>query len=509
MTVRALRVLPLALTASALMWSQSSFANKANDTLVYASNSWPENISPYHNNLREGVILGHLAWDTLIYRDPSSGKYQPMLATDWKWQDPTHLLVNLRHDVKFQNGDPFSADDVAFTFNYALSPDSKIVTLQNVDWIKQVNKTGDYQVVFELKQPFPAALEYLSGPLPIYPEKYFKKVGLDGFDKAPIGTGPYQIVKVINGQEADLVKNPHYFKESPIGQVHISKLRFVLIPDSDTRLAQLMTGQVDWIWRVPSDQAEQLKGMPNITVASGETMRIGYLTLNSRGTDDANSPLKKLKVREAINYAMNRDGLANELVRGGSRPLYTPCFPEQFGCDTAAAKQYPYDPEKAKQLLAEAGYPDGFSTDIYAYRDRDYAEAIIGDLRKVGIIAKLHFMNYAALRSEMRAGKVPMSFQTWGSYSINDVSASIGVYFNGGADDEDQDSQVHQWLKVADTSVEPTERKANYSKAIKKITEQAYWAPLFSYSSNYAFTSDLNFKAYPDELPRFWEASWK
>ncbi len=503
------RTLPLAISSVLALGSQVALAGKSDDTLVYASNSWPENISPYHNNLREGVILSHLAWDTLVYRDPANGKYLPMLATDWEWKDTTHLVLNLRKDVKFHNGDSFSAKDVAFTFNYALQPESKVVTLQNISWIKQVNVTGEYQVEFELVNPFPSALEYLAGPLPIYPKDYFEKVGLVGFSKAPVGTGPYKITKIINGQEADMELNDEYFAGSPIGKPTIGKLKFVLIPDPDTRLAQLMTGQVDWIWRVPSDQAEQLKAMPNLTVLSSETMRVGFLTLNSRGTDQADSPFAKLKVREAINYAINRDGLANQLVRGGSRPLDTPCFPDQFGCETQAAVHYDYSPEKSKQLLAEAGYPDGFETDIYAYRDRDYAEAVIGDLRKIGIKAKLHYMTYAALRDDLRAGKVPMSFQTWGSYSINDASAIISVYFKGGLDDEDKDAEVKGWLETADTSVDDNVRKEFYSKAIEKITEQAYWAPMFSYTSNYAFTSDLNFKAYPDELPRFWEASWK
>ncbi|QMV13878.1 ABC transporter substrate-binding protein [Vibrio spartinae] len=500
---------PFAIASILVMGSQSATAGKSDDTLVYASNSWPENISPYHNNLREGVILGHLAWDTLVYRDPASGKYLPMLATDWKWVDSTHLVLNLRQGVKFQNGDRFSAQDVAFTFNYALTPESKVVTLQNISWIKHVNVLDDYKVEFELDKPFPAALEYLAGPLPIYPKEYFEKVGLVGFNKAPIGTGPYQITKVINGQEADMKLNANYFKGSPIGKPKIGKLKFVLIPDPETRLAQLMTGQVDWIWRVSSDQADQLKAMPNLSVLSSETMRVGFLTLNSLGTDRENSPFKDLKVRQAINYAINRDGLANQLVRGGSRPLYTPCFPDQFGCQTDAAVKYEYSPEHAKKLLAEAGYPDGFDTDIYAYRDRDYAEAVIGNLRKVGIRAKLHYMNYAALRDDMRAGKVPMSFQTWGSYSINDASAIISVYFKGGSDDQDKDQEVKSWLEIADTSVDPEVRKSYYSKAIKKISQQAYWAPMFSYTSNYAFTSDLNFTAYPDELPRFWESSWK
>ena len=132
----------------------SAWATKADDTLVYASDSAPENISLYHNNVREGVILAHLIWDTLVYRDPNTGKYEPMLATAWKWDDDKHISFDLRKDVKFQNGDVFSADDVVFTFNYALAPESKIVTLQNVDWIEKVEKVDDYKVQFTLKKSY-------------------------------------------------------------------------------------------------------------------------------------------------------------------------------------------------------------------------------------------------------------------------------------------------------------------------------------------------------------------
>ncbi|MDH2434427.1 ABC transporter substrate-binding protein [Pokkaliibacter sp. MBI-7] len=503
-----LALLNTLLASSLTVLSGAALASKADDTLVYASDSEPENVSPYHNNLREGVILAHLAWDTLLYRDPASGDYKPMLATDWQWEDPTHLLLHLRKGVTFHNGDPFTADDVVFTFNYVTSPDSKVVTRQNTDWIDHAEKVDDFTVRLVLKKPFPAAFEYLAGPTPIYPAKYFQKVGLEGFSKAPVGTGPYKITAVLSGQGVNLERYDNYFAGSPIGKPAIGKLKFEVIPDADTRIAQLMTGAVDWIWRVPSDQADSMKSMPNISVLSGETMRVGYLALDDRGTSSPDSPFKNVKVREAINYAINRDALANELIRGGSQPLYTPCFPQQFGCDTEAAVKYPYDPAKARELLKEAGYPNGFETDIYAYRERDLAEAMIGDLRKVGITAKLHYLTYAALRTEQRAGKTPIVFQTWGSFSVNDVSAFTSVYFNGGADDQAKDEQVQQWLAAADSSIDPAVRKENYSKAIARITKEAYWAPMFSYSSNYAFSSELKFKAYPDELPRFYEASW-
>jgi peptide/nickel transport system substrate-binding protein len=504
------RALLSILVAGSLMGAAAPvFADKASDTLVFAASLEPENVSPYHNNAREGIILSRLAWDTLIYRDPKTSEYKPLLATTWKWEDPTHILLTLRKGVTFQNGDAFTADDVVFTFNYVNTPEAKVVTKQNVNWIDRAEKVDDFTVRVVLKQPFPAALEYLSGPTPIYPAKYFQQVGIDGYSKAPIGTGPYKITKVLSGEGVEMERNENYFEGGPIAKPAISKIKFQVITDPDARLAQLMTGGIDWTWRVPSDQADELRMMPNLEVVSSETMRVGYLAMDVASEQQKNSPFQNKLVREAVNYAINREGLANELVRGGSRPIYTPCFPTQFGCDTAAAKKYDYNPEKAKALLAEAGYPDGFETDFYAYREMDLAEAMLGDLRAVGIKVKLHMLTYAALRKEQRSGNVPIAFQTWGSYSVNDASAMISVYFKGGADDLSRDKRVISLLEVADSSVDPVIRKENYSAAIKIISEEAYWAPMFSYSSNYAFSNDLNFTAYPDELPRFVESSWK
>lgn len=497
------------ITCSLLGVAAPAMANKADDTLVFAASLEPENVSPYHNNAREGIILSRLAWDTLIYRDPSTSEYQPMLATSWEWEDPTHILFTLRKGVTFQNGDAFTADDVVFTFNYVNTPEAKVVTKQNVNWIDRAEKVDDYTVRVILKQPFPAALEYLSGPTPIYPAKYFQEVGIEGYSKAPIGTGPYKITEVMSGEGVNLERYENYFSESPVKKPAISKIQFRVITDPDARLAQLMTGAIDWTWRVPSDQADELRAVPSLNVISSETMRVGYLAMDTFSAQQKDSPFQNKLVREAVNYAINRDALANELVRGGSRPIYTPCFPTQFGCDVSAAKKYPYDPEKAKALLAEAGYPNGFETEFYAYREMDLAEAMLGDLRAVGINVKLNMLTYAALRKEQRSGNVPIAFQTWGSYSVNDASAMISVYFKGGADDMTHDKKVISLLEQADSNVDPKIRQGSYSEAIKTITEEAYWAPMFSYSSNYAFSSDLNFTAYPDELPRFVESSWK
>ena len=125
-----------------------------------------------------------------------------------------------------------------------------------------------------------------------------------------VGTGPYKAVSVVAGEGVTMEINKDYFPDSPQGKPHIGHLKFRVIPDAETRLAELMTDGVDWTWRVTPDQAVDLKGMQSLTVTSGETMRIGFLILDARGTSTENSPMKHLKVRQAINHAINRNAVS-------------------------------------------------------------------------------------------------------------------------------------------------------------------------------------------------------
>lgn len=487
----------------------AALAGKAADTLVYASDSDLENVSPYHNNMREGVILMHHVWDGLVLRDVKTGKYVPLLAKSWTWIDPTTLELALRTDVKFHNGDPLTADDVVFTVNYVLTPEAKVVAKQNVMWMAGAEKVDAHTVRIKLKEPFPAAMEYLAAAVPIYPKAYFEKVEIEGFAKAPVGTGPYKIVSATSGQGVKMVRNPDYMKDGPKGQPKIGKLDFRVIPDGESRVAELMTGGVDWIWRVPSDQADSLRSVPEISVLSSETMRVAFLIFEMQSDDPAMKPFKDERVRKAVSMAIDRQAMVDNLVRGGSRVMNAACFVEQTACVQDTVVKYAYDPAKAKALLKEAGYPDGFDTEMYAYRERDYAEAMIGYLQAVGIKAKLNFLKYPAMRGELHAGKSPITMNTWGSYSVNDASAFTGNYFKGSGDDRSRDPEVAAWLKEADSIVDESKRLELYGKALKRISEKAYVLPLFSYSANYAFTKDLAFTAQPDELPRFYAASWK
>jgi len=483
-------------------------AGKKDDTLRWASDKEVESVDAYYNTAREGIILARLIWDQLLYRDPESGEYKPMLASGYKWVNATTLEFDLRKGIKFHNGEKFDADDVVYTINWVTNPDNKVKSQSNVNWMKNAEKLGEYKVRINLKAPFPAALEYLAGPVVIYPNEYYAKVGPKGMSEHPVGTGPYKVTEVQPGKSVSFEKNTDYFKDSPQPQPSIGKLVFRTIPEMNTQVAELVTGGLDWIWQVPKDQAEQLANAPGVTVIPGETMRVAYISM-ATWDKAGNSPMRSLKVREAVAHAIDREAIVKNLVGGKSRVLNSPCFPTQFGCTDKGMVRYDYNPAKAKKLLAEAGFPNGFPIDFGAYRERPYAEAMVGYLREVGITANLRWLQYAALRDGVRKGEFPFVFMTWGSYSVQDTSAFTGNFFKFTSDDIWQDEQVKKWLDEADTSIDPNVRKANYQKALAKVVKDAYMLPLFSYSINYAFTSDLAFHSDVDEVPRFVGAKWK
>ncbi|HSE77142.1 MAG TPA: ABC transporter substrate-binding protein [Alphaproteobacteria bacterium] len=483
-------------------------AGKREGVLKFAYNQVPENIDSYFNNVRIGVILSHHIWDQLIYRDPDSNDYKPSLATGWRWIDDKTLEFDLRRGVKFHNGEPFDADDVVYTLNFVSKPENKVVTQNNVNWIASAEKVDAYKVRINLKQPFPAALEYLAGPVVIYPNEYYAKVGPKGMNEKPVGSGPYMVTEHQPGRLVRLERNKEYFKDSPRPQPTIDKIELRLIPDVNTQMAELIAGGLDFIMHISPDQAQQLKAVPHLNVIAGETMRIVFLHMNSLDKAPV-AAFKDKRVRQAIAHAIDRQAMLKAVVGEGARVLHTNCFPSQFGCTDEGATRYDYNPAKAKQLLAEAGFPNGFEFDFYAYRERHQTEAMIGYLRAVGIKANLRYMQYAAMRDAIRKGDVPLAHQTWGSFSVNDVSASTPVYWKFLDDDVTRDPQVRDWLETGDTSVDPKARKEAYAKALKKIADEAYSVPLYSLPVSYATSKELDFKPYPDEIPRFWEAKWK
>jgi peptide/nickel transport system substrate-binding protein len=485
-----------------------ALADKAHNTIRFAYDQQPESIDPFFNNVRIGFIIGQHVWDTLVYRDPTSGEYKGQLATAWRRVDERTVEFDLRKGVKFHNGQEFTAEDVVYTLNFVAKPENKVVTQANVNWIDHAEKIEPYKVRVVTKQPFPAMLEYLAGPVVIHPHEYYESVGPSGQNKNPIGSGPYRVASHVVGKSITLERNPDYFKDSPKPQPSVARIEIRFIPDAQTRMAEMMSNGLDFAMNVFKDQAEQMGTLPMLQVVSGETMRIAFLQINRR-PETPTAALSDERVRKAINHAIDRDSMVKHVVGAGSRVINTICFPGQFGCTDEGATRYPYDPAKARQLLTEAGFPKGFRVEIVAYRERQQTEAIIGYLRAVGIDATLRFLQYPALREHVRANQAGLAHQTWGSFSVGDVSACTPVWFGFSDEDTAKDPEVRDLLKQGDTSIDPEARKDAYRKALSLIAERAYAVPLYSLPSYYVATADLNFKAYPDEVPRFWEMSWK
>ena len=483
-------------------------AQKSKDTLRVAWQYTVENVDNYFNTNREGILFSRMVFDNLIDRDPKTFKLIPNLATAWKWIDDKTLEFELRQGVKFHNGEEFDADDVVFTLNWISDPANKVLNQSNVNWIEKAVKLDKFKVRLIAKRPFPAALEFLAIPLVMYPNEYYAKAGPKEMGLRPVGTGPYKVTKIEPAKEYTLERFDGHFKGGSKTDAKIKHIVIRTIPEMSTQIAEVLAGGLDWIWYVPADQADRLEKVPTLKVDRAETMRVGYIGLDAAGRSSVKA-LSDVRVRQAIAHAIDRPALVKNLIRGDSRVIHAPCFPTQFGCDDSVATKYDYNPAKAKALLAEAGFPNGFEMELYAYRPRDWAEAIMGYLTAVGIKPKLQHMTYIAVRDKNHEGVTPSYFMDWGSYSVNDVSAILPNFFGGSPDDFAKDPELQAWLTTGGTTVDEKVRLESYRNAVKRITERAYWLPMFSFVTNYAYTKDLDFTPFPDEIPRYYQYGWK
>jgi peptide/nickel transport system substrate-binding protein len=497
--------------ATSLAVAPSARAQKASDTLRIQFTDAVPNVDMYFNSQRTGLIIAHQAWDMLVYRDPATFEIKPSLATEWRFAEDNSLDLKIRQGVKFHDGSPLTADDVVYTINMAANPESKVATPSNYSWIDKAEKTGDFAVTIKMKRPTPAALEYLAMVTPIHPKAYREKVGPEEFAKKPVGAGPYKFVKNVQGQEVVLERFEDYWQGSPKGKPAIKTLHVRFVPDLATEVTELLAQRTDWIWNINPDQMDSINKMPFLQAVRQESMRVGYLQIDAAGRTGADNPLTKLKVRQAIWHAVNRKEFADKLVGGGSRVPPAPCFPTQFGCDANAAVLYDYDPKKAKELLAEAGYPNGFDIEMVTYvQPTSWPAAVQNYLGAVGIRAKITQLQVAPAIQKSWRGEAPLYMGSWGSYSINDVSAIMPVMFGKDAPDNySRDPELEKLVAEGGSTSDKAARAKAYSAAIKIATEKAYWLPINTYVNTYAFAKGLDFKTYPDELPRFYFAKWK
>lgn len=487
-----------------------ALAGKDDDTLRVALAEEILNLDYLYTTKREYIILAQLTDATLFDYNPETKEIEPSVATGYQWVDDTTLDVTLRNDVVFHDGSALTADDVVYTYNWVVGDKSAAHAKGAISrWLDRAERRGDHEVRFHLKSVYPLVLRDMAQRVMLRPEGAYQTadgaIDQEAMADGLIGAGPYRVTAFEPGQEVRLERFADYFGEKPaIGTVVVRNL-----PDIGTQQAELMSGGVDWMFKVPLDVATSLDATPMAEHLSGPDLRVGFLVLDAAGHTDPDGPLTKVKVRRAINHALNREEMAEHLIGGSAEPIHTPCHPAQLGC-TEDIAAYPYDPATAKALLAEAGYPDGFPLTLWAYRDKAAAEAIAADLAAVGIDVDLRYVKLASLNQARAERRIPAYFGTWGSGGTADTAAIARVHFSDESDRNlSGDEELVALVLAAEQTNDQEKRKALYAEALSRIADQAYWAPLFTYSANYLVSPDLAFPLSPDGLPRLQKAHWK
>jgi len=340
-----------------------------------------------------GIITPYMIYyalhDAMV--KPMPGKpAAPSLAESWSVsKDGLVYEFVLRAGVKFHNGDPVTSEDVKFSFNRYRG--SAKATLK--DRVVAIETPDPLHVRFKLKAPWPDFLTFYTGASGagwIVPKKYVEKVGDEGFKKAPIGAGPYKFVSFTPGVELVLEANNQYWRKTP----SVKRLVFKVIPDESTRLAALKRGEVDIVYSVRGELAEELRRTPGLTLKPAVIQAPFWLYFPDQW--NAKSPWHDQRVRLAASLAMDRPTINQALTLGYSK-LTNSIIPANFEYYLQPPAPV-YDPAGAKKLLADAGYPNGFDAGDY-YCDSSYsnlAEVVQNNLETVGIRTKLMPLERAA-----------------------------------------------------------------------------------------------------------------
>jgi peptide/nickel transport system substrate-binding protein len=398
----------------------------------------------------------------------------PSLAESWTVsQDQKAYEFKLREGLKFHNGDPFTADDVKFSFYRAKG--SKMLH----ERVKDVEIVSPSRVRFVLHRPWPDFMTFygtiVSGAGWIVPKKYVERVGDDGFKKAPVGLGPYRFVSHQPGIELVMEANESYWRKVP----SVKRLVFKSVPESNTRLAMLKRGEVDIAYLLEVPQAQEVKRDPNLRLAFSGGIATFFLDFLDQW--DPKSPWHDRRVRLAANYAIDRQALSEAETLGASKPAgnhVPPTFEFALKIDP-----YPYDPARAKKLLAEAGYPNGFDAGELHQLPPYFSlgEAIVGYFQAVGIRMKMRPMERAAyialIASKKARGVCVCTSALYGNAAsrMSEVIPSDGAYAYGGYPDIDD-----LYRKQA-VETDRKKREAMLHQIQRLVYERVRYGPIFDY----------------------------
>ncbi len=447
----------------------------------------PSVIDPHYSNLIVEQTIWSQIYETMVFIE-DDGTERPVLATDYTVSDDgLTYTFNLRQGVKFHNGEELKASDVVFSINRC-KESARMYSY--VEPIAKVEAPDDYTAVITLSYQYAPFVQYVSS-LAIINEKHCTEVGDDAFATNPCGTGPYMLDDWQQAISVSLTAFPNYWQ----GEASIKDVSWKIITDPSTALIAFEAGELDYA-SIPTANWEDIQNNDKYTSELSITNHTTYLILNHEV-----APFDNKLVRQALNYAINKDDMCLMAADGLASVAVTMAKPGLVFGATEDCPTYSYDPEKAKSLLAEAGFPDGF--------DAGPIKTISGYFEKVAQIAQSNLSAIGVTSSvEMCESSSYMSDCISGNFGVAVMGVTLGrdyamfdqIYCTQFIDNLDlarySNSEVDELFKQGVATVDKAEREAIYKKVIDIVQEDAVYVPIFFKQKPIAYNPNLHVTTY-------------
>jgi len=387
-------------------------------TLVVGLVAEPVNLDPAQVTDLNSNRVGRRIAETLVTFPEESTQIVPGLAESWVVsKDGLRYAFKLRKGVSFHDGTPLDAEAVKFSIDRQINPEHPFNKLGKYPFanfffgnIKAVEVVDPLTVEFVLKEPRASFLAVLTaGAASIVSPTAVRKYGQD-YALTPVGTGPFKYASWDRGQRVVLEKNPSYWRFP----LKLDRIIYRPIVEDQARLTELLTGALDLIVGTPPDYVGQLEANPKVTLLKQVGAHVWYLGINNQ-----KKPYDDKRVRQALNYAVNKDAIVRDVLKGTGSLSVGPVLPKTWGAD-GGLKPYPYDPERAKKLLAEAGYPGGFTTTLWVPESGSGMQSpvamstvIQSNLKAVGVNVSLQTMEWGAYLAKLRSKEQELFALSW------------------------------------------------------------------------------------------------
>lgn len=449
-------------------------------------------------------------WDLLVENNHNA--LQPGLAKSWRNLDPLTWEFSLRDDVKWQDGVPFTAKDVVFSYQRARQVPGSVATFAGyLRTVAEVVAKDDYTLVIKTNVPNPDLPLNLAS-VHIVSEHVGKAAATEDYNsgKALVGSGPYRFKSYLPGDRLEMVRNETYWGPKPEWEA----VSYRYVNNAAARTAALLAGDVDVIDKVSVADLKRLKSADQVKVYAYPGLRVLLLQPSQRpgpnefirdnaGKPLAENPLRDARVRRALDLAINRQALVDRLLQGAASAADQWMPADTFGYN-AALKPIPNDPAEAKRLLAEAGYPEGFQLTLHVPNDRypqapEVAQAVAQFWTRVGIKTQVDVVPWAVYASRAGKNEYAVSTLAWGngtgeaSYALVNVLASVDPQKGIGASNWGRYSnpQVDQALAAATAEFDPQKRAAILAGAAAVVQGESGVLPLFHYQNVWAARKGL------------------